>query len=186
MVKADPTLQMKIYQYLVTGRRIPTEKHPNEDIISIRVFAPNPVVAKSKFWFQTRRLNKLKRAQGEILSVSEIHEKSKRTVKTYAIVLRYQSRTAIHNMYREVRDVSLNGAISQIHMEMSGKHQARHDTIQILKTSVISKSDDVRRAGTAPYLDSGIKFPIVKTIPRSSERRFRTNFKAKRPTTVRK
>ena len=186
MVKSDPTLRMNVHQYLVTGRRVPTEKTPTGEIISIRVFAPNEIVARSKFWFQTRRLNKLKRAQGEILSVSEIFEKNQRTVKTYGINFRYQSRTAIHNMYKEIRDVSLNGAISQLYIDMSGKHRARHDTLHILRTCVVTKGNDVRRPQAAVYRDSGIKFPIVKTIPRSSERRFRSVFKANRPTTIRK
>jgi len=61
-----------------------------------------------------RKLNKIKRSQGRILSVNEIFEKNLNVVKTYGIVLKYQSRTAIHNMYKEFRDTSLNGAVSQL------------------------------------------------------------------------
>ena len=38
----------------------------------MRVFAPNEVAAKTKFWYNMRKLNKIKRAQGEILSVNEV------------------------------------------------------------------------------------------------------------------
>lgn len=36
-------------------------------------------------------------------------------------------------------------------MEMSGRHRARHDTIQIVRTAVIKKSDDLRRPHTITY-----------------------------------
>jgi large subunit ribosomal protein L18Ae len=131
-------------------------------------------------------LNKLKRANGEILAVNEIFEKSTRHIKTYAIVVRYQSRTGNHNMYKEYRDVSLNGAISQMYLEMSGRHRARHETLHIVRTAVLRKAEDIRRTPSLIYRDEKLRFPITKFIPRSSEKRFRTVFKANRPTTVKK
>ena len=59
-----------------------------------------------------RKLNRLKKVNGQEIYVREVFEKSLNAVRNYGIVLRYQSRTAYHNMYRESRDVSLNGAIS--------------------------------------------------------------------------
>lgn len=94
-----------------------------------------------------RKLNKIKRSQGRILSVNEIYEKSLNAVKTYGIVLKYQSRTAIHNMYKEFRDVSLNGAVSQLIMEMAGNHRAQPDTIQIIRTVTLD-AKDIKRPKT--------------------------------------
>lgn len=186
MVKADPSLQMKIRQYLISARRNPSEKEPNPEVISMRIFAQNEVVARSKFWYQTRQLNKLKRANGEILAVNEIYEKNTRHIKTYGIVVRYQSRTGTHNMYREYRDISLNGAISQLYLEMSARHGARHETIQIVRTALLTRKTDIRRPYSEAWRSDKIKFPITKFIPRSTEKRFNTTFKARRPTTVRK
>ena len=59
-----------------------------------------------------RKLKRLKKVNGQEIYVREVFEKSLNAVRNYGIVLRYQSRTAYHNMYREYRDVSLNGAIS--------------------------------------------------------------------------
>ena len=58
------------------------------------------------------RLNKLRKTRAETIFVKEIYEKNNLSVRTYGIVLRYQSRSAYHNMFREYRDVTLNGAIS--------------------------------------------------------------------------
>ena len=179
----DPSLQMKIRQYIVLGRRHPSEKEPNPTVLALRVFAQNKVVAKSKFWYHMRAQQKLKSAQGQILSIHEIFEKRPNFVKTYGVVLKYQSRTGQHNMYKEFRDTSVNGAISQLYMEMSGNHRANHDTVHVIRTNVLNKKADVRRGKSIAYRDSKVRFPVVKTIARASQKKFRTVFKASRPNT---
>jgi len=47
--------------------------------------------------------------------VSQIFEKRPTTVKNFGIWVRYQSRTGYHNMYKEYRDITLNGAVSQLY-----------------------------------------------------------------------
>ena len=180
---ADSSLQMKIRQYLVMGRKLPTEQDPNPKVYAIRLFAPNDVVAKSKFWYHLRRQLKTKSAQGQILSVNQIFERRPNHVKTFGIVLRYQSRTGIHNMYKEYRDISLNGAVSQLHMEMAGNHRASRDTISIIRTAVLKSKDDIRRPKSHLYRDNAIRFPIIRSSPRASQKRYRRIFKANRPNT---
>lgn len=80
----------------------------------MRVFAPNPVLAKSKFWYHMKRQHKVRKVQGEVVSVQEIYEKHPGTIKNYGIVLRYLSRTETINMYKEYRDTTLAGAVSQM------------------------------------------------------------------------
>lgn len=38
----------------------------------MRIFAPNVVVAKSRYWYFLRGLKKVKKATGEIVSVNEV------------------------------------------------------------------------------------------------------------------
>ena len=45
---------------------------------------------------------------------SRIFEKNPNAVKNYGIWLRYRSRTDQHNMYKEYRDMTINGAVSQM------------------------------------------------------------------------
>jgi len=45
----------------------------------------------------------------------QIFEKRPTTVKNFGIWVRYQSRTGYHNMYKEYRDTTLNGAVSQLY-----------------------------------------------------------------------
>ena len=93
----NASLQMKIRQYLVMGRKVPTESDPSPKVYALRLFARNLVIAKSKFWYHLRRQLKTKSAQGQILSINEIHERKPNHVKTFGIVLRYQSRTTPAN-----------------------------------------------------------------------------------------
>lgn len=44
----------------------------------------------------------------------QIFEKNPTTVKNFGIWVRYMSRTGFHNMYKEYRDVTLNGAVEQV------------------------------------------------------------------------
>lgn len=74
MVKTSPESNIaNIHQYLVAGRHVPSEKNPSTKIFKMRIFAPDEVRAKSKFWYFLRRLNKIKKANGEILACSEVN-----------------------------------------------------------------------------------------------------------------
>ena len=55
----------------------------------MRIFAKNDILAKSKFWYFLKRQKKVKKANGEILSVSEIFERNTNAVRNYGLVVRY-------------------------------------------------------------------------------------------------
>jgi large subunit ribosomal protein L18Ae len=70
----------------------------------------------------------------------QIFERKPTTVKNYGIWVRYQSRTGYHNMYKEYRDVTLNGAVGQLYQEMASRHRVRLPCIQIIKTATVPAS----------------------------------------------
>lgn len=80
---------MPIQEYQVVGRHLPTESEPTPKIYRMRIFAPNEVVAKSRFWYflrfvqcfsvpstgaesPLRQLKKVKKASGEIIGVNVV------------------------------------------------------------------------------------------------------------------
>merc|ERR1712196_755200 len=97
------------------------------------------------------------------------------------IWLRYESRTNTHNMYKEYRDVTINGAVSQMFAEMAGRHRAQPGSIQIINTAII-KSKDCRRDHMTEMHQSDLKFPVIKKMP-LVVKSLRTTYKAKRPMT---
>lgn len=106
---ADPSVAVQLHLYHVVGRRSPTEANPQPQIYRMRIFAPNEVVAKSRFWYFMRQTAKMKKASGEILAVNEIRDRNTRNVRNFGVTLKYTSRTGVHNMYKEFRDTRLAG-----------------------------------------------------------------------------
>ena len=150
-------------QFQVVGRKAPTEDHPNPEAYRMIIFAPNAVIAKSKFWYYMHQFRKMKKTTGEILDVVEIVEKNKRIVKNYGIWLRYQSRSGTHNMYREFRDVALTGAVSQLYDEMAGRHRCRPRSIQIIRTATVAPKD-LKRPNPMQFAKAGVKFPLPHRV----------------------
>jgi large subunit ribosomal protein L18Ae len=54
----------------------------------MRIFATDPVVAKSRFWYFLRQLRKFKKTTGEIVSVQEIKEKKPLKIKEWPKIFR--------------------------------------------------------------------------------------------------
>lgn len=177
---ASPT---QFHQYQVVGRHVPTEKEPEPTIFRMKLWSTSPVRAKSKFWYFLSKLKKVKRANGQILACNEIFEKKPTQTNNYAIWIRYQSRTGFHNMYKEYRDLTLNGAVESMYNEMAGRHRVRFPCIQIIKTAVL-KPKECRRTGTTDYHNQDIKFPLTHKVIRPSLKSMKTTFKYVRPATA--
>ncbi|AFZ79910.1 60S ribosomal protein L18a, putative [Theileria equi strain WA] len=159
--KFRPSLQQALHEYHIVGRAAPTKKNPKPLAYRMSIFAKNSVLAKSRFWYFMKRLNKAKRSGGEILAVNELKEPKKGTVKNFGVLLRYDSRTGTHNMYKEYRDTTKCGAVSQMYGDMAGGHRARASCIQIIRVKEIADSE-CKKPKVTQFHDSKLKFPITK------------------------
>lgn len=168
----------RLNEYQVIGRRLPTEKETEPKLFRMRIFAPNVVVAKSRYWYFLQKLHKVKKASGEIVSVNIISEPHPTKVKTFGVWLRYESRSGIHNMYKEYRDVTRVGAVETMYMDLAARHRARFRNIHILKVVELEKSDDVKRPYARQFLAKGLKFPLPHRVERT-----RKLFQPKAPST---
>eukprot|EP01116_Phalansterium_solitarium_P002975 TRINITY_DN1335_c0_g1_i1.p1 TRINITY_DN1335_c0_g1~~TRINITY_DN1335_c0_g1_i1.p1 ORF type:complete len:176 (-),score=39.13 TRINITY_DN1335_c0_g1_i1:131-658(-) len=173
---------MAYHEYQVVGRRKPSETEPNPKVFRMRIFAQNPIVAKSRFYYFIKLMKNVKRANGEILAVNEIFEKRPEQIKNFGIFLRYNSHTGTHNIYREFRDLTRVGAIAQLYQDMAGRYRARFGAIQIISIDAIPASK-TRRANIKQFHNSKIKFPLPHRSMRVASRKFKTNFQAVRPQT---
>ncbi|KAL4869146.1 hypothetical protein BDV12DRAFT_86988 [Aspergillus spectabilis] len=150
----------RLTEYQVIGRHLPTEANPTPKLYRMRIFAPNTVVAKSRFWYFLTQLRKVKKANGEIVSLNVISEKRPLKVKTYGIWLRYDSRSGTHNMYKEFREVSRTDAVESLYQDMAARHRARFGSIHILKVVEIANNDSIRRPYIKQLLQKNLKFPL--------------------------
>ena len=179
------TVSGPMKQFQVVGRKAPTTEFPNPEAYRILIFAPNPVIAKSKFWYFMHQFRKMKKSTGELLDIVEIVEKSTTQVKNYGIWIRYDSRSGTHNMYREYRDIALTGAVTQLYDEMAGRHRTRPRSIQIIRTAAL-KTEDVKRVDTLQYVAKDQKFPLphrVDSAKRGAKALSDRTFSTVRPST---
>jgi len=171
-----------MHQYEITGRRKPDAKNPTPKVYRMKIFAPNTVVARSRFWYYLSKLKKVKRANGEIAEIHEIFEKNPNTVKTFGLWLRYDSRSGTHNMYKEYRDVTLNAAVLKMYADLASRHRARKSAVQIIRTAIVA-GKEAKRPATLQFLDSKIKFRLLHRVPHPSSISHRKRFKATVPVT---
>lgn len=170
----------KFHQYQVVGRHTPTAADPEPPLFRMKLWAQDAVKARSKFWYYLARLRKVKKANGQIVACNEIFEKRPTTVKNFGIWVRYASRTGEHNMYKEYRDTTLNGAVEQLYAEMASRHRVRAASLHIIKTATVAASA-AKRDATKQFHASDIKFPLTTRKARASSRVHKTTFKAVRP-----
>merc|ERR1711872_443965 len=95
-------------------------------------------------------LRKMKKTLGEIVCCEQVHEKRPTTIKNYGIWLRYVSRSGIHNMYREYRDLTAPGAVTQCYLDMGARHRARASSIQIMQVERRGGQDAPRQHQAVP------------------------------------
>ncbi|KAF2628919.1 hypothetical protein BU25DRAFT_409415 [Macroventuria anomochaeta] len=174
------TCTARFQEYQVIGRHLPSEANPTPKIYRMRIFAPNDVVAKSRFWYFLGKLRKIKKANGEIISLNQITEKRPQKVKNFGIWIRYDSRSGTHNMYKEYREMSRVAAVDALYQDMAARHRSRFRSVQILKVVELEKTDDVRRPYIKQLLVKGLKFPLPHRINKKAGKKV---FASKRPST---
>lgn len=168
----------RFQEYQVVGRKLPSEKEPSPKLYRMRIFAPNDVVAKSRFWYYLRQLRKVKKASGEIVAINQIHERKPLQVKNFGIWLRYDSRSGTHNMYKEFRELSRADAVHACYQDLASRHRARFRSIQVLRVAQIEKAADVRRPHIKQILVPKLRFPLPHRVVKQ-----RSTFLATRPST---
>lgn len=65
-------LFFQLKEFEVIGRKLPTEKEKVTPLYKMRIFAPDAIVAKSRFWYFLRQLKKFKKTTGEIVSIKRV------------------------------------------------------------------------------------------------------------------
>nr|ABW23173.1 ribosomal protein rpl18a [Arenicola marina] len=169
----------ELKEYKIIGRMMPTDKQRTPPMYQMRIFAPDRISAKSRFWYFVSQLKKMKKTGGEILLLQQVFTKKPTQVKNYGIWLRYDSRSGTHNMYKEYRDLTTGAAVTQCYRDMGARHRARAHSIQIIKVEVIASSK-CRRSNIKQFHDSSIRFPMPHRV---AKRLHKPRFTTVRPHT---
>eukprot|EP01063_Lacrimia_lanifica_P030435 TRINITY_DN483_c0_g1_i2.p1 TRINITY_DN483_c0_g1~~TRINITY_DN483_c0_g1_i2.p1 ORF type:complete len:184 (+),score=90.60 TRINITY_DN483_c0_g1_i2:55-606(+) len=157
--------------YEVVGRATPTPANPAPKMFRHHCFAPNHVVAKTKFWKFMREYQRVKRANGEVFGVRELKEKRPGVIKNFAVQLRWYSRTGPVNTSKEIRDTHLARGVSRIFNGLAGQHRASFSNIQVIRT-MTKAAKDCTRPYVTQFHDNTIRFPLIHRVrkPKKSKR----------------
>ena len=152
--------------FQVIGRETPNDKQPNPTVYKFEVFAPNFVVAKSRFWRCMRDHHGIKSTKGDVLSVKIVKDK-KLAARNYAVDLVYYSqRCGYTHMVKEFRDVCKAGAVCAAYSDLASKHRARADTIEILGVKSVPNSA-VRKQYNRQFHSTKLSFPALQRRKKS-------------------
>eukprot|EP01062_Namystynia_karyoxenos_P017775 TRINITY_DN1657_c0_g2_i3.p3 TRINITY_DN1657_c0_g2~~TRINITY_DN1657_c0_g2_i3.p3 ORF type:complete len:184 (+),score=80.91 TRINITY_DN1657_c0_g2_i3:87-638(+) len=173
--------QAHLRHYEVIGAPYSTAKNPYPKVYRLSCFAPNHVVAKTKFWRYMREYQKTKKTHGRVYGVRELHEKRPGTVKNFGVHLKYYSRTGPVNTSKEIRDTHLARAVSRIYNGLAGQHRARASNIQVISTCT-KKAAECSRPQVTQFHDAKIRFPLIHRV-RKPSKKARALFTAKAPQT---
>lgn len=154
-----------LHHYEVVGRKRPADDEASAPKLwRMEIFAPNRVLAKSRFHYFLNRQQCVKKSKGvEILGIREIHEKRPLCPANYAVAIRCRSKHSITNLTKEFRDVSALGAVEQMYHEMAARHRARFYDIQVTSVGTRSK-EQVKRPAVAQMLDPSFLFPRHRLV----------------------
>merc|ERR1711977_726375 len=126
------------HQFQVLGRMRPNGKNHIPPLFRMKIWAKDSLRAQSKFWFFLRKIQRIKKTKGHTVYCQAIFEKKPTVSKLFGIWITFESRTGNHNAFKEYSDMSLNGAVNQLHMEMASRHKIQTESVQILKTAAIA------------------------------------------------
>ena len=145
----------------------------------MKIYAPNDVIAKSRFWYFLKKTKKIKKSIGELVSFKKIRSVKTGFIRNFGVWIKYDSKNGPINMYKEYRDVSSVGAIEQMYLEMAGSYKARWNSIIVLRTEELSESECIR-GKIKQFHGTKKSFPIQSLNYRSSQNFSQSNFRATR------
>lgn len=148
-----------ISEFKIQGTRKPTAKDPQPQLFVANVFAPNSVVAESKFWKILNKQYKIKQSNG-IIARNEVVEQDKDcVVKNYGINFTYRTRTGLLNGYKEFRHITRTLAVETLYNEFGSKHKLNQHEFYIVSIKQLEDSE-VTKARILSYVGKDVHFPI--------------------------
>lgn len=149
----------KINEFKIQGSKKPTQQDPNPQLFVANIFAPNSVIAESKFWKILNKQYKIKQSNGMIARNEIVEQDNDYTVKNYGIRFTYRTRTGLLNGYKEIRHINRVLAVESLFNEFGSKHKLNQDEFNIVEIKQLS-DEEVTKAKILSYVGKDVKFPI--------------------------
>lgn len=149
-------------EYKVYASKTPTEKEAQPQIFVSNIYAKNVVQARSKMSQILNKKHKIKPTNAVFLKVEEIpNGNDEYQIKNYGIQYVFQSRTGIHNMYKEFRGLSKCDVVGMLYQDMAGKHKAKECALKIVEVKEL-KNEDLKRLNVIQFTKDNVAFPLFR------------------------
>jgi len=151
-------------EFRITGCKKPSEKEPSPQLFTSTVFAPNSVVAQSKFFRMLTTQFKIKARHGVVVRIEEVEQDSDFVIKNYGITFTYRTRTGLCNGYKEVRHISRASAIHDLYTEFGSKHKLKQHEFYVVDIKQLA-DEEVTKSKILSYVGKDVKFPVFCKQP---------------------
>lgn len=148
-----------VKEFRVYGCKRPSEGEPQPQVFVSTLFAPNTVVAQSRFFRLMSKQYKIKATNGVVIKIEEVEQDSDFVMKNYGIRFTYRSRTGLLNGYKEIRHINRVLAVASLHNEFGSKHKLNNHEIYIIEVKQIA-DDEVSKSRILSYVGKDVRFPI--------------------------
>lgn len=148
-----------IREFRIHGCKKPSESEPQPQIFVSTIFAPNAVVAQSRFFKLMSKQYKIKATGGVVAKIEEVGQDSDFAMKNYGIRFTYRTRTGLHNGYKETRHINRVLAVASFHNEFGSKHKLGSHEIYIIEVKQLA-DDEVTKSRVLPYVGKDVRFPV--------------------------
>lgn len=148
-----------IKEFRIFGCKKPTEDEPKPQVFASNIFAPNSVVAQSKFFKITNKQYKIKSSNGVIIKTEEVEQDNDFVMKNYGIRFTYRSRSGLLNGYKEIRHVNRVLAVASLYNEFGSKHKVKNNEFYIVEIKQLA-DDEVTKSRILSFVGKDVKFPI--------------------------
>ena len=149
----------KICEFKIQGSKKPSTQDPNPQLFVANIFAPNSVVAESKFWRIMNKQYKIKQSNGIVARNEVVEQDNDYVVKNYGIRFTYRTRTGLLNGYKEVRHINKTLAVESLFNEFGSKHKLNQDEFNIVEIKQLN-DNEVTKTKILNYVGKDVKFPI--------------------------
>lgn len=148
-----------IKEFRITGCRTPSEKEPQPQLFTTTVFAPNAVIAQSRFFKLMSKQFKIKATNGTVARTEEVEQDKDFEIKTYGIRFVYRTRTGLCNGYKEIRHINRVLAVHNLYTEFGSKHKLKQHDFSIIEVRKLA-AHEITKSKILPYVGVDVKFPV--------------------------
>lgn len=146
-------------EFRIYGCKKPSAGEEHPQIFVSTVFAPNQVVAQSKFFKITNKQYKIKATNGVIVRIEEVEQDNDYVIKNYGIKFSYRTRSGLLNGYKEIRHINRALAVAGLCSEFGSRHKIKSSDIYIIDIKQLA-DDEVTKSKILSYVGKDVRFPI--------------------------